>query len=263
MRLLFFLLCLARHAALQDSECERVPFGAHNLPHVAIVTAYRPAKASEGEKYADVHEAVLAKSIDNFMVYSHATGVPVFFLNEHLFRADTRAHFVLIDAFTHYLDLGYDWVFWTDVDFLFMDLNTSLRTIAAHAAADGYCAVGSYEVFTPGKLMSGTFMVRNANWTREMLHAWEHEFYPPVRHQELHTQDAFENMMRQSWRRGVQVLPAAQFMTYGSRARPRDRVFGVHFPGGDKYKLFFQYYNYFVIKYKLTQRRQRVGWLLE
>lgn len=42
-----------------------------------------------------------------------------FFLNEDLFPTDRRASAVKLRALQHYLDLGFDWVMYTDVDFVF------------------------------------------------------------------------------------------------------------------------------------------------
>lgn len=219
---------------------------------LAIVTAYKRSPHKELFT-SQVYESMIDRSITNMVRYGTRHGIPVFFLVEDLFRRDVKAAFVRIEVFKRFFSLGFEWVMWTDVDWLFYDFSQDLHSKLA-LAGDGHDAIVSYSCLHPGqrRMMSGTMILRNSAVGERILETWENVYYPIFRKHVNHDQMAFQAMMwnETALSSRVLVLPCAQFMSYaGHHASSKttkleklpEVVFGLHFPGTDK--AFFNRYD--------------------
>ena len=190
---------------------------------VAIVTAFQLSSHHELFKYK-MYDSLMPYTLSNLQEYARHNDYGFHMLNEDLFR-DRKSSWVEIDALRHYLHL-YDWVFWTDVDFMFVTKDPLPLTgdmVVSHECIPG----------NEWKLMSGNLLLRRSKWAFQFLDEWD-AMYEEYKNVMNHDQIAFETLVKKH-KKHITVLPPQDFMTYDTH----DCVpptFGIHFPGPNKYK---------------------------
>ena len=215
------------HAAIPlPDEQEVRPSLQDASPQVAIVTAFTRSKHAEFFAWKQ-YKSILPYTLSSMDLYAKRHGYHFYPFNAHLFKDDRKASWVEIEVLSHYLK-RYDWVFYTDVDFMFVHQE---KPLDLPHTADMVVSNECYPKSPSWKLMSGNLLVRNSTWTLEFLSKWDglHGLYKDTHN---HDQIAFESLTR-SPSNHIEVRKPSDFMTYdGCDDSPPG--FGVHFPAGNK-----------------------------
>lgn len=190
---------------------------------VAIVTAFQLSSHKELFQYK-MYDALMPYTLSNMQDYAMHNNYGFHMLNEDLFR-NRKSSWVEIDALRHYLHL-YDWVFWTDVDFLFVTHDP--LPLVGDMVVSHECIPGN-----EWKLMSGNLLMRRSKWAFQFLDEWD-AMYDEYKNKMNHDQVAFETLVKRH-EKHITVLPPQYFMTYDTHNCP-EPFFGIHFPGPNKYK---------------------------
>lgn len=192
---------------------------------IAVVTAFHKSTASEFFSW-DTYEQLLPYTLSNMYMYTKLHGYEFHPFNHNLFRQGRKSSWVEIEVLRCYLQ-RYKWVFWTDVDFMFVNLS---KPFELPLNAD---MVVSYECSDPRKLMSGNVLMRSSDWSFRFLDSWD-KLYNSYRTAINHDQIAFEHLTKHHGAH-IDVRAPSTFMTYDS-CKQDPPSFGVHFPGPNKVK---------------------------
>ncbi|CAM9351589.1 unnamed protein product [Chrysoparadoxa australica] len=225
--------------------------GQQHRPSIAIVTAFHHPEGQGGaqNEYFETSHYKLDEALDNWTYYANKHGYALFFMNDRLFREERNCAWVKLELYKKYFDLGYDWVFYSDIDFYFFDtsqrLEDKILSEQAHVVVSAECLRESY----PNKAMSGTMMLRNSDVGHRLIREWEAK-YETFKDVFNHDQKAFEQLTKE-WLASPELAPAFQFlphnefMTYPQCWGPHSSLnvpghrpwpFGVHFVGPTKKK---------------------------
>jgi hypothetical protein len=124
-----------------------------------MITFFVPQKNHSWHVHSPhLFEGFLNCTIPNIATYSAVHGIPFFFKNDFLVDAVTKAvYWSKMGAVKHYLNFGYKWVIWTDVDVLFMRKDISLIDIWLSKARPHHhiALVGECDQFTLNLTHSG------------------------------------------------------------------------------------------------------------
>jgi len=192
---------------------------------ICIVTAFKKSTKKEYFTWSQ-YEEILPYTLWNMWKYAKHHGYRVYFFNGDVFDTSKKASWVKIPLIRRYFSMGCDWVFYTDVDWLFMSdaplpVDNSYDLIVSNECIRGH----------EWKKMSGTMLIKNSDWSNDFLKRWEN-MYTRFKNKANHDQAAFEHMMRATPPQ-VKVLAPSEFMTYDTHACMPAR-FGIHFPAGNK-----------------------------
>lgn len=190
---------------------------------VAIVTAFQLSSHHELFKYK-MYDSLMPYTLSNIQEYAHHNNYGFHMLNEDLFRSDRKSSWVEIDVLRHYLQF-YDWVFWTDVDFMFVSMEP--LPLIGDMVVSHECIRGN-----EWKLMSGNLLLRRSKWAFDFLDEWD-TMYDEFKNFMNHDQVAFETLVQKHMDH-ITVLPPEDFMTYDTHNCVAPK-FGIHFPGPNKY----------------------------
>lgn len=194
---------------------------------VCIVTAYKEPHMKEyfaWNQYRDI----LPFTLSNIWSYGRRHGYQVYLFNQEVFDTHKKSSWVKIPLIRRYFERGCKWVFYTDVDWLFINQDPL-------PLDDAYDMIVSHECIKSNewKKMSGTMLVKNSAWSRQFLTRWEN-LYDTFKARVNHDQAAFEHLLRTTPPQ-VKVLSPREFMTYDTHNCPAPG-FGIHFPAGEKNK---------------------------
>ena len=200
------------------------------IARIAIVTAFAKSSQNEFFDYSD-YEYITPFTVSNFQIYAEHHGYDLFFLNRDHFIANRKSSWVQIEVMSYYLK-KYDWVFWTDVDFFFTNILQPLPLMLdKDMIVSKECIPGN-----SWKLMSGTLILKNSEWTNNFLDKWNSS-YSEYQHKINHDQAAFEDILKnRNKEENIAVMSPNKFMTYDFKNCQGDAEFGVHFPGPNKKK---------------------------
>ena len=206
----------------------------------------------------------------NWNHYALQHGYALSMQNEDVFVNGRKAGWAEIAVIRKHFALGYEYVMYSDIDWLFVDMTKSLEDLI-NADSEKHIFV-SYECcHSPNKkLMQGTLIMKNSDISRSFLNEWE-SLHDAFDHEINHSQIAFEQMLKTSrhmtdkssefygfgtdqqydidnqpaieqwerWSKYFHVFTPQEFMTYDfciNKRRDQLNIFGIHFPGSDKAK---------------------------
>lgn len=194
--------------------------------------------------------------------------------NEELFVGGQKAGWTMIDVIRKHFDLGYDYVMYTDVDWLFLEMEKSIEDLIS-VDPEKHVFV-SWECLDPQhkQLMQGTLIMRNSDVSRSFLDEWESLKETELDDEYNHSQVAFGQMLKtprsitdpddelfgfgpiesinleepgaqqkierwDKWAPFFHVFDPKEFMTYPQCVDPgtdltRSGHFGMHFPARGK-----------------------------
>lgn len=205
----------------------------------AIVTYYAPQKnASHNVWFSQqLYMQVANKTLSNLARYSHIHGHAFFFMNGNMVDTETRAaYWGKMDVMEYYMNKGYKWILWTDIDVLFMDMKRSIFEEWVLAANDDQHMLFVDECGTPaGPVRSGFFAVRNSPQGRSFLQAWR-ETFDSFKSNPNPEQEALEGMIKNpQWANISSISSHSKFHTYPHcyDGDSSDAI-SVHFPGPTK-----------------------------
>lgn len=210
---------------------------------VALVTYYAP-KVDPNQRIhisADTYETIVNGTLTNMAAYSHRQGMPFFYRNKFLVEGqEVSPYWSKMKVVQHYLDAGFEWVIWSDVDILFTNHRRSLVTEwigpahqKHHVAFVLECVNNSPQEYST--VRSGFIAFRNSPEAREFLQHWrllhakfEKNWNPD--------QEALEEMVQEpKWKQMAYIVPPDGIHTYPKCYEKYDRsAISVHFPAGDK-----------------------------
>ena len=195
-------------------------------PTVAIVTAY--SKSSQTEPFGwNEYGDILPVTLSNWKKYASYQGYHLFVNNENFMNKSRKASWAKIPVLKNYLK-HYDWVLWTDVDFLFTDIMKPLPLDPTKNMILSYECLESKNL----KLMTGTMLFKSSPWSFRFLDLWDKQ-YEQFQNSKNHDQVAFEFLTANRDSDNIKILTPSQFITYDSR-RCFDPQFGLHFPANHK-----------------------------
>ena len=176
---------------------------------IAIVTAFHLPKQEQLQ--AGDYVRMLGETTSNMWIYGRKHNIPVFLVNRDIFQADRQSSWVKIPLYFRYFAMGYDWVFYTDVDWLFTDFSKDLRSLVSlnvnsftaddissqstsvKAGQQVEMVVSRECIGSLGTKMSGTMMLRNSPWSKNFLRKWNN-LYTKFKTSKNHDQDAFAHL---------------------------------------------------------------------
>ena len=194
---------------------------------VCVVTAFQKPKMKELFTY-DNYEKIIPYTMSNMWNYCKHNNYRFYMFNQDVFDLNRKSSWVKIPLFRKYFNMGCDWVFYTDVDWLFVTKDPLPLDDAYDIIVSNECIKGN-----EWKKMSGSFLLKKSKWSIDFLTRWDN-MYEKYKHVMNHDQTAFEDMFR-NIPKEMKVLPPEQFMTYDTRGCPKPG-FGIHFPDGNKFK---------------------------
>jgi hypothetical protein len=206
---------------------------------VAIVTYYVSQKNTSHKVHysRDYYGRVANLTMTNLARYSQKHGMGFFFMNADMVDTNTKsAYWGKMDVIDHYLNLGYRWVIWTDIDVLFMDFSRSIfnewikpANASTHLLFVDECKAGKSDT---GPVRSGFFAVRNSHEGKVFLESWKHTFNS-YKHRKNPEQSALEGMMKnQRWSSIAHVSSHLDMHTYPKCYN--GSTLSLHFPGNYK-----------------------------
>ena len=194
---------------------------------VCIITAYKEPHMKEYFEWGQYRD-ILPFTLGNMWTYARLHKYRVYLFNQDVFDTKKKSSWVKIPLIRRYFERGCKWVFYTDVDWLFIKQKPLPLDDAYDLIVSNEC-IKHHE----WKKMSGTMLIKNSPWSKQFLTRWEN-MYDVFKSKMNHDQAAFEHMLRITPPQ-VKVLPPQQFMTYDTHNCPTPG-FGIHFPAGNKNK---------------------------
>lgn len=199
-----------------------------STPTIAIVTAYASSKKKEFWSW-DSYAAFIPITLKNWRSYAAQHNYDIFTENQQLIDMSRKIGWSKIPVLRHYLQ-KYDYVFFSDVDFLFTNFSAPLPIdFDKDLVVSHECILGN-----EWKLMDGTMIMKSSKWSIDFLDKWE-EHYNEFKNSINHDQVAFQHITKKRDLRHMKVMPPSEFMTYDTHNCPKPN-FGIHFPAGDKYE---------------------------
>ena len=205
----------------------------------AIVTYYAPQKNNSHivNHSKDLYMKVANITLTNLARYSQKHGHAFFFMNGNMVDTNSKsAYWGKMNVLEYYLNKGYKWVLWTDIDVLFMNFSMSIfeewiRPVkkSTHLLFVNECIPFKESL---GPIRSGFFAVRNSHQGRSFLQAWRETFddYKSIRDPEQH---ALEDMIKEEkWFNISEISSHSLIHTYPQCYN--GSTISVHFPGRDK-----------------------------
>lgn len=151
--------------------------------------------------------------------------------------SERQAYWAKIGLIRKYLDQGFDWVVYTDVDVYFLNHKKLIQEFLGDKdiITVGECTVTGPEGRNGTKYIarSGFMILRNTPTARTFLDTWESsfEFYKEIENPE---QSAFETMQASpEWGPAIHLNDWSTFHSYDTCDRGFDS-FSIHFPGHQK-----------------------------
>lgn len=144
---------------------------------IAITTMYARPKHHSDRSFDEFAPFALA----NMLEYSHYHGYPLFFMHSENILNSTSVSSVYwskLSILEWYLDKGFDWILWTDIDVFFIDKQQSLSHFTDQVPSN-YHFIGVLECgrtlvdYIKTAIRSGFFFLRNSAETRKLLLAWK------------------------------------------------------------------------------------------
>jgi len=199
---------------------------------LAIVTMVGETEVKAYWQFSDYN--VLAQlTLQSMMEYATHWGHPLFFLHGHLMLKSKQPYWAKIDLVEHYLSLGYRYVLYTDIDVLFLQMDTPLSSFIV----PGKEVVSVNECVNRNEngptIRSGFMLFHNSPATLEFLSTWRSSFehYREIENPE---QSALEVLSQvDEYSDLVHLHPWQHFHAYDT-CHNFQSAFSMHFPGGHK-----------------------------
>eukprot|EP01084_Bolivina_argentea_P178380 308342_1 len=172
-------------------------------PHARIVIATTVVKPTgkEGRGY-DMYNNITAIAIANWNYYARLHGYSLNFMNADLIsqlkskNPKIKSYWFKMTMIQFYFDIGYDYVFYTDIDWLFVDMNTRIEDlIAINNDSHIWMCCECHTWRDRCKPLSGTFIIKNSNISKYFLDEW-FSLQPAFNDLRLPEQWALEQMLR-------------------------------------------------------------------
>ena len=188
---------------------------------VAIVTALQHSKHHELMQFNE-YKMIYSKTLSNIWMYCEAHNYSLHLLNNDMFKSNRKSSWVKIELFRYYFKY-YEWVMYTDIDAIFMDISKPLPI------PDKGSMLVSTECLKNmnWKHMSGTMMLKNSSWSIAFLNKWD-SLYENYKNVINHDQIAFQKLVTKS---SDEIQISQSFMTYDMCSKNGHVM---HFPGPNK-----------------------------
>ncbi|KAJ3324976.1 Alkylated DNA repair protein alkB 8 [Boothiomyces sp. JEL0866] len=207
---------------------------------VAFVTFYAPQDNKEHRTHFDdkTYNDLSQYSMTNIADYCTHHGFAFFFRNNYMVdTVNKAAYWGKMDVVKHYLDAGYEWVVWTDIDVLFLSKESLLDKWLGKANSTQHMAFVTECTREEGKfgaVRSGFFAIRNSKIGRGFLDAWKDTF-AEFKGNWNPEQEALEGLVqKEPWKSAAYVTPQDGIHTYLGCLHYDPNPISVHFPGFDK-----------------------------
>ncbi|KAJ3259551.1 hypothetical protein HK103_002104 [Boothiomyces macroporosus] len=226
---------------------------------VAFVTFYAPQDNKDHRTHFDdsTYKDLSKYSMTNIADYCSYHGFAFFFRNNYMVdTVNKAAYWGKMDVVKHYLDAGYEWVVWTDIDVLFLSKESMLDRWLSRANSTQHMAFVTECTREEGKfgtVRSGFFAIRNSKIGRGFLDAWKDTF-AEFKGNWNPEQEALEGLVKKEpWQSAAYVVPQDGIHTYLGCLHYDPNPISVHFPGFDKGAM-KEYHE----KYKHTKKKKEV-----
>ena len=181
----------------------------------------------------DMYQQLSSITLQSMLEYSNRWGYPVFYQNEFLMDKSRQAYWSKIQIIRHYLEMGFEYILYTDIDVLFTNPDKNLDEFIV----EGYDLIGVNEckdrMMTNDAIRSGFMMFRNSPRTYKLLDAWASMFsaFENIPNPE---QTALEKLVQQEEFKDQVILHDwTAFHSYDT-CSGGGRSFSMHFPGAYK-----------------------------
>lgn len=240
-----YLLCLSLFTvnSLDDTPVSIIKNEDLAVPiqpsEVAIVTYYAAQKNSSHRVHYsnNFYSKVANITMTNLARYSQKHGHAFFFMNADMVDTNSRAaYWGKMDVIDHYMNLGFKWVIWTDIDVLFMDFSRSIFEEWIKPAKGSTHLLFVNECISKrnisGPIRSGFFAVRNSHHGRLFLDSWKQTFSRYKKRQNPE-QAALEDMIKaEKWSNVSEIASHLNIHTYPKCYNGTS--ISLHFPGAMK-----------------------------
>ncbi|KAJ3274789.1 hypothetical protein HDV01_001992 [Terramyces sp. JEL0728] len=207
---------------------------------VAFVTYYAPQDNKDHRTHFDdgTYKDLSQYSMTNIADYCSYHGFAFFFRNNYMVdTVNKAAYWGKMDVAKHYLDAGYEWVIWTDIDVMFLSKDSLLDKWLSKANATHHMAFVTECIGTErsyGTVRSGFFAIRNTNQGRGFLDAWKDTFAEFKDEWNPEQQALEELVQKEPWKSAAYIAPQDGIHTYLKCLHYDSNPISVHFPGYDK-----------------------------
>ncbi len=199
---------------------------------IAIVTMIGETTVKAYSEISD-YERLAQLTLQSMTEYATRWGHPLFYLHSHMMQQDKQAYWANIELMEHYLGLGYEYVLYTDVDVLFLQMETPLSTFIVPGKDVISIDECSRRNSTNPLIRSGFMLLRNSPNTLEFLRVWKASYahYRDIENPEQSALEVLSAMPR--WAPLFHLHSWRIFHAYDT-CHGYQSAFSVHFPGGNK-----------------------------
>lgn len=227
-----------------DSKAhEKLPFIIPLDPStVALVTYFAPKTNSQHRVHVgnDVQAWLSNITLNTIAAYANQQGMPFFYQNQFLIETEVKSpYWSKMDVVSYYLDKGFEWAIWTDIDVVFQKTQKSLIKAWIEPARDKHIALvlecnGDSPMYF-SSVRSGFLAFRNTPEARSFINHWK-SLHNEFANNWNPDQEALELMVTQSpWREMAYIAKPDGIHTYMRCYNAYDKdVISVHFPGHEK-----------------------------
>jgi len=144
-------------------------------PELAIVTLLGEPTVRAYSEY-EVYDKMSKLTMPSIQRYADRWGHPLLMMPNHMIDKSKQAYWAKIPLMEHYLDQGYKYVLYTDIDVLFLKDEVPLSSFLV----PGKDIIGVNECVrrneTSDAIRSGFLLLRNSNKTMNFLKLWKESF---------------------------------------------------------------------------------------
>lgn len=235
---------LANERYFKASEVGTAPL---RRKDIAVVTMLGSTPRSGHNSYTS-YEQLASLTLKSLMDYCVKWGYPFFFNHDFLMDASKQAYWSKIRIMKHYLDLGYKFILYIDIDVLIIDHDFTLeRLIKPHAHIIGVDECVKRNL-TNSLIRSGFLFLRNSEQTRVFLLDWEDTF-AGFKAYENPEQSSLEKLVTEPEHKDHVYLHSWKTVHAYDTCESAENSFSLHFPGLHKVRRVARWF-LFLDKYK-------------
>eukprot|EP01084_Bolivina_argentea_P282793 484161_1 len=152
--------------------------------HIAIITFYQNQSGSHYYRYQGIYDNqpdMVSESLTNFHVYAKKHGYYLYFLNDEWIDNNKQSYWGKLSILLNFLmneeiSKKIDWIFYTDIDYLFVNIGQSFEEkFNKYFLDDNIHIIAPLECINQTKdwqSMSGNFFIRNSKLVKLFLSQW-------------------------------------------------------------------------------------------
>ena len=199
---------------------------------LAIVTLLGEPTVRAYSEY-EVYDKMSKLTMPSIQRYADRWGHPLLMMPNHMIDKSKQAYWAKIPLMEHYLDQGFKYVLYTDIDVLFLKHEVPLSSFLV----PGKDIIGVNECVrrneTSNAIRSGFMLLRNSNKTLNFLKLWR-ESFPYFQQMENPEQSALEFLVRLPQFASMVHLHSWQTFHSYDTCDGYQSAFSMHFPGAHK-----------------------------